>query len=75
MTFGLFLRGVVPAFLGFMVSAPGLPQAALQSAAQQDPAEEAWEILRTGAHVSNFDRRADAVQALGLICGAPAAVQ
>jgi HEAT repeat protein len=75
MAFGMFLRGVVAVVLGLMLGAAGLAQEVLQSAPQQDPAEKAWEILRNGAHVSNFEKRADAVQALGLTSGDPAAVQ
>src|SRR5258708_885370 len=75
MAFGMILRGAVPVLLRLMLGAIGLPQETLQSAPQRDPAKKAWEILHNGARASNFEKRADAVQALGLTSGDPAAVQ
>jgi len=44
--------------------------------ASQDPSsDKAWDILRTGAKASNFDKRASAIQSLGLTFGDSNAVQ
>ena len=55
------------------------PQSWSQSSSSTDPEadsrERAWNILSTAAHLSNFDHRANAIQALGLTSGDGAAVQ
>jgi HEAT repeat protein len=55
------------------------PQSWSQSSSSTDPEadsrERAWNILSTAAHLSNFDHRANAIQALGFTSGDGAAVQ
>jgi HEAT repeat protein len=69
----------VTAFLAllqcFTSAAVDLPRAAQQSATQLGAQKQAWNILVEGAHSSNMDKRANAIQALGLDSGDPAAVQ
>ncbi|MGB9405554.1 MAG: HEAT repeat domain-containing protein [Candidatus Acidiferrales bacterium] len=50
------------------------PYASPQSAAQADSRKQAWSLLVEGAHESNVDKRANAVQALGLAIGDSEAV-
>jgi HEAT repeat protein len=52
-----------------------LPPASRPSAGQVDTQNQAWDILVGGAHGSNIDKRANAIQALGLAAGDPAAVR
>jgi len=61
--------------LCFMSAAVDLPIASQQSARQLDAQKHAWNMLVEGAHSSNIDKRANAIQALGLDSGDPAAVQ
>jgi HEAT repeat protein len=61
--------------LCFTSAAVDLPRAAQQSASQLDAQKQAWNILVEGAHGSNMDKRANAIQSLGLDSGDPAAVQ
>ena len=42
---------------------------------QEDSQKKAWDILRGGANARNFDKRANAIQALGLTSGDAKAVQ
>jgi HEAT repeat protein len=52
-----------------------LPPASRPSAWQVDTQNQAWDILVGGAHGSNMDKRANAIQALGLAAGDPAAAR
>jgi HEAT repeat protein len=52
-----------------------LPLGSRQSTGHVDAQKQAWNILVEGAHGSNMDKRANAIQALGLDSGDPAAVQ
>src|ERR1700684_119663 len=52
-----------------------LPPASRPSAGQVDTQNQAWDILVGGAHGSNIDKRTNAIQALGLDSGDPAAVR
>jgi HEAT repeat protein len=52
-----------------------LPLGSRQSTGQVDAQKQAWNILVEGARGSNMDKRANAIQALGLDSGDPAAVQ
>ena len=52
-----------------------LPPASRPSAGQVDTQNQAWDILVGGAHGSNIDKRANAIQALGLAAGDRAAVR
>jgi HEAT repeat protein len=61
--------------LCFTSTAIDLPLASQQSATQLDAQKQAWNMLVQGAHGSNMDKRANAIQALGLDSGDPAAVQ
>jgi HEAT repeat protein len=61
--------------LCFTSAAVDLPLASQQSATQLDAQKQAWNMLVQGAHGSNMDKRANAIQALGLDSGDPAAVQ
>src|SRR5580700_6727929 len=61
--------------LYFTSAAVHLPFTSQQSARQLDAQKQAWNILVEGAHGSNMDKRANAIQALGLDSGDPAAVQ
>src|ERR1700691_3138795 len=61
--------------LCFTATAIDLPLASQQSTTQVDTQNQAWDILMGGAHGSNIDKRANAIQALGLDSGDPAAVQ
>jgi HEAT repeat protein len=46
-----------------------LPQEPHQAEAQDASRNRAWDILRTGAHAANFDKRSNAIQSLGLTSG------
>src|SRR6202789_891582 len=61
--------------LCFTATAIDLPLASQQSTTQLDAQKQAWNMLVQGAHGSNMDKRANALQALGLDSGDPAAVQ
>jgi HEAT repeat protein len=61
--------------LCFTSTAIDLPLASQQSTTQLDAQKQAWNMLVQGAHGSNMDKRANAIQALGLDSGDPAAVQ
>jgi HEAT repeat protein len=61
--------------LCFTSAAVDLPLASQQSATQLDAQKQAWNMPVQGAHGSNMDKRANAIQALGLDSGDPAAVQ
>jgi len=52
-----------------------LPREPRQIASQDASRAIAWDILHAGAHASNFDKRANAIQALGLTLGDSDAVQ
>jgi hypothetical protein len=58
--------GVLALLLYFTPTAVDLPLASPQSAGQVDAQKQAWHILVEGAHGSNMDKRANAIQALGL---------
>lgn len=75
MAFSSFLRGLALVLLGFAFAPPDWPQALPQSTLQKDPQNKAWDILCAGAHLTNSDKRANAIQALGLTSGDPKAVQ
>jgi HEAT repeat protein len=66
--------GVLALLLYFTPTAVDLPLASPQSAGQVDAQKQAWHILVEGAHGSNMDKRANAIQALGLASRDPAAV-
>ena len=61
--------------LCFTSAAVDLSLASQQSARQLDAQKQAWNMLVEGAHGSNMDKRANAILALGLDSGDPAAVQ
>ena len=61
--------------LYFTPAAVDLPLGSRQLTGQVDAQKQAWNILVEGAHGSNMDKRANAIQALGLDSGDPAAVQ
>jgi HEAT repeat protein len=63
------------ALAGLILCPHALPQEPRQIASQGASWDKAWDILRTGAHASNFDKRANAIQSLGLTSGDPEAVQ
>jgi HEAT repeat protein len=67
--------GVLILLLCFSPDAANSPLASRQTAGQTDVQKQAWEILREGANSPNMDKRANAVQALGLDVGDLAAVQ
>lgn len=75
MAFSSFLRGLALVLLGFAFAPPDWPQALPQSTLQKDPQNKAWDILCAGAHLTNSDKRANAIQALGLTSSDPKAVQ
>jgi HEAT repeat protein len=66
---------ILALLLYFTPAAVDLPLASPQSAAHLDAQKHAWEILVGGAHGSNMDKRANAIQALGLDSGDPEAVR
>ncbi|MFZ0859309.1 MAG: HEAT repeat domain-containing protein [Candidatus Sulfotelmatobacter sp.] len=68
------VAGVLILSLCFTPAAVDLPLRAQQSAGQTDAQKQAWNILVEGAH-GNMDKRANAIQALGLDPGDPAAVR
>ena len=69
------LMGFLVLLLCFTPAAVDLPLGPRQSTGQVDAQKQAWNILVEGAHGSNMDKRANAIQALGLDSGDPAAVQ
>ena len=69
------LMGFLVLLLCFTPEAVDLPLGSRQSTGQVDAQKQAWNILVEGAHGSNMDKRANAIQALGLDSGDPAAVQ
>jgi HEAT repeat protein len=66
---------VLALFLCSTPTAGDLPLASQQSTGQTDVQQQAWKVLERGAHEGNIDKRANAVQALGLDSGDPAAVR
>ena len=67
--------GVLAILLCFTQAPNRLPLASQQSAGQVGAQKDAWDILLGGAHGSNLDKRANAIQALGLDVGDPPAVR
>ena len=63
------VAGVLILSLCFTPAAVDLRLELPQSAGQVDAQKQAWNILVGGAHGSNMDKRANAVQALGLASG------
>ena len=59
------VAGVLILSLCFTPAAVDLRLESPQSAGQVDAQKQAWNILVGGAHGSNMDKRANAVQALG----------
>jgi HEAT repeat protein len=60
---------------GLMLCPHALPQEPSQADAQDASRDKAWDILRTGSRASNFDKRANAIQSLGMTSRDPDAVQ
>jgi HEAT repeat protein len=69
------LRILAPILFTFALAPLNAQQTPAQAPSQEDIWATAWDILFVGAHVSNFERRANAIQALGLTSGDEAAVQ
>jgi HEAT repeat protein len=69
------VAGVLILSLCFTPAAVDLRLESPQSAGQVDAQKQAWKILVGGAHGSNIDKRANAIQALGLAYGDPEAVR
>jgi HEAT repeat protein len=63
------VAGVLILSLCFTPAALDLRLESPQSAGQVDAQKQAWNILVGGAHGSNMDKRANAIQALGLASG------
>jgi HEAT repeat protein len=63
------VAGVLILSLFFTPTAVDLRLESPQSAGQVDAQKQAWNILVGGAHGSNMDKRANAIQALGLASG------
>ena len=63
------VAGVLILSLCFTPAAVDLRLESPQSAGQVDAQKQAWNILVKGAHGSNMDKRANAIQALGLASG------
>jgi HEAT repeat protein len=63
------VAGVLILSLCFTPAAVDLRLESPQSAGQVDAQKQAWNILVGGAHGSNMDKRANAIQALGLASG------
>jgi hypothetical protein len=63
------VAGVLILSLCFTPAAVDLRLESPQSAGQVDAQKQAWNILVAGAHGSNMDKRANAIQALGLASG------
>jgi HEAT repeat protein len=63
------VAGVLILSLCFMPAAVDLRLESPQSAGQVDAQKQAWNILVGGAHASKMDKRANAIQALGLASG------
>ena len=71
---GTFQRNRALLLIGLALGPPSWPQALPQVVPHEDSRSKAWDILWAGAHASSFDKRANAVQALGLTAGDFAAV-
>jgi hypothetical protein len=69
------VAGVLILSLCFTPAAVDLRLESPQSAGQVDAQKQAWNILVGGAHGSNMEKRANAIQALGLASGDPEAVR
>jgi HEAT repeat protein len=69
------LRGLALVLLGFPFEPLALPHALPQPTPQEDSQKKAWQILRAGANATNPDKRANAIQALGLTSKDAKAVQ
>jgi HEAT repeat protein len=69
------VAGILGLLVCFTPAAVDPAPASPQSTGQGDAQKQAWNILVGGAHDSNIDKRANAVQALGLDSGDQAAVQ
>jgi len=65
----------VLALAGLILCPYALPQEPREIASQEASRDKAWDILRAGARARNFDKRANAIQALGLTFGDSEAVQ
>ena len=65
----------VLALAGLILCPHALPQEPREIASQEASRDKAWDILRAGARARNFDKRANAIQALGLTFGDSEAVQ
>ncbi|HEY4762943.1 MAG TPA: HEAT repeat domain-containing protein [Candidatus Sulfotelmatobacter sp.] len=63
------VAGVLILSLTFTPAAVDLRLESPQSSGQVDAQKQAWNILVGGAHGSNMDKRANAIQALGLASG------
>ena len=74
MAFSTF-RSLALVLLGFAFEPPDWPHALPRPTPQEDSQNKAWDILRAGAHGTNSDKRANAIQALGLTSGDTSAVQ
>jgi HEAT repeat protein len=60
---------------GLLLCPHALPKEPNQIPSQEASRGKAWDILRIGAREGNFDKRANAIQALGLISGDADAAQ
>lgn len=69
------LRLTVLLSLSLILAPQGSAQTSSSTNPEADSREKAWNILSNAAHLSNFDHRANAIQALGLTSGDPDAVQ
>jgi HEAT repeat protein len=65
----------VLALAGLILCPYAPPQEPREIASQEASRDKAWDILRAGARARNFDKRANAIQALGLTFGDSEAVQ
>jgi HEAT repeat protein len=70
-----FLRSLALVLLGLAFEPLALPHALPQPTPQEDSQKKAWQILRAGANATNPDKRANAIQALGLTSKDAKAVQ
>jgi HEAT repeat protein len=75
MVSGPFLRSAALVLVGLAFEPLVWPHALPQPTPQKDSQKKAWDILRGGANARNFDKRANAIQALGLTSGDAKAVQ
>jgi HEAT repeat protein len=67
--------GVLAILFCFPQAPAHLPVGSRQPIGQVGAQRDAWDMLLAGAHGSNLDKRANAIQALGLDAGDPAAVR